>query len=88
MAGISRIGADAAGGTFTGALVPSVRVNGAAIVVKGTAVASHGQAPHNNARTSGASGTVRAGGIQVCRAGDVATCGHSGSGSGNVAAGG
>jgi len=36
---------------------------------------------------SGSSGTVKANGISICRAGDSATCGHAASGSGNVIAG-
>jgi uncharacterized Zn-binding protein involved in type VI secretion len=87
MPGISRVGVDAAGGVFTGPGVTSVRVNGAVIVVVGTSIASHGISPHDNAHTVGSSATVRAGGILVCRAGDVASCGHGGTGSSNVSAG-
>jgi uncharacterized Zn-binding protein involved in type VI secretion len=35
----------------------------------------------------GHSGTVKANGIPICRAGDDATCGHTASGSGDVKAG-
>jgi uncharacterized Zn-binding protein involved in type VI secretion len=87
MPGISRLAVDTAGGAFIGNLAPTVVVNGQPVIVKGAAIASHGQAPHSNAHTAGASGTVFAGGIAVCRAGDVATCGHAGTGSPNVSAG-
>lgn len=87
MPGVSRLTVDAAGGSFTGNLVPSVRVNGQPIIVRGASIASHGTGAHANAHTLGASPTVFAGGIPVCVAGDVATCGHVGSGSPNVNAG-
>lgn len=87
MPGISRVGVDTAGGVITGDLVPSVRVNGAPVVVRGATVAPHGLGIHANAVTAGSSSTVRAGGIFVCRAGDAATCGHVDTGSANVIAG-
>lgn len=87
MAGVSRVGVDAAGGIITGALVPTVLVNGSPIVVAGAAVAGHGNPPHAAPVMVGGSGTVKAGGIPVIRAGDTATCGHAASGSGSVLAG-
>lgn len=87
MPGIARVGTDAAGGTITGALVPSVTVNGKPIAVKGAGVAGHGNSPHSAPVMVGASGTVTAGGIPICRAGDAASCGHAATGSGNVSAG-
>ena len=87
MPGISRVGVDSAGGLFNQALVPSVRVNGVPIVVRGATITPHGIGIHNSPNTLGASSTVRAGGIPVCRTGDVATCGHAGTGSGTVNAG-
>lgn len=87
MPGIARAGVDSAGGTITGALVPSVTVNGSPIAVKGAAVAGHGDAPHSAPVMVGSSGTVTAGGIPICRAGDDASCGHAATGSGNVSAG-
>jgi len=87
MPGISRVGVDAAGGTITGNLAPTVFVNGSPIAVKGAAVAGHGLPPHASPTMSGSSSTVYANGIQVCRAGDAATCGDAASGSGNVNAG-
>jgi uncharacterized Zn-binding protein involved in type VI secretion len=87
MPGISRVGVDAAGSTIVGNLAPTVLVNGSPIAVKGAAVAGHGRGPHSGPVMVGASGTVTANGIPVCRAGDSASCGHVASGSGNVSAG-
>jgi len=90
MPGISRVGVDTAGGgTITGNLAPTVRANGSSVVVTGATVASHGTIPnvHGSATMSAHSSTVRANGIFICRAGDVATCGHTASGSSTVRAG-
>lgn len=88
MPGVSRVGVDTAGGTITGALVSTVSVNGAPIVVQGATVASHGDPPHSPAPVMvGCSATVFAGGIGVCRAGDLASCGHAATGSSDVFAG-
>jgi len=88
MPGIARVDVDYAGGLLVGPLVPSVRVNGAPVVVRGTLVAPHGRDAHENAVMVGASVSVRAGGIPVCRSGDAASCGHVDTGSGDVSAGG
>lgn len=88
MPGVSRVGIDTAGGTIIGALVPTVLVNGAPIVVIGAAVAGHGLPPHAAPTMATGSATVFAGGIGVCRAGDLATCGDVATGSSNVLAGG
>lgn len=87
MPGVARVTVDVAGGLIVGALVPSVKVNNAPIAVKGAVVAGHGRSPHTAPVMVGASGTVRAGGIPVCREGDAASCGHVASGSGTVSAG-
>lgn len=84
MAGCSRVGVDAAGGTITGGGQSTVTCNGAAIAVLGDAVAGHGAAPHDAPTMVQASGTVFAGGIAICRAGDAASCGDTATGSGNV----
>lgn len=88
MPGVSRVNTDVAGGTIIGALVPTVRINSQPVAVIGAQVASHGDAPHNAPTMAQGSGSVSAGGIPVCRAGDAATCGHTASGSANVSAGG
>jgi uncharacterized Zn-binding protein involved in type VI secretion len=86
MPGIARVGKDTAGGIITGSLAPTVIVNGFPIAVKGAAVASHGYTPHDSAVMVGSSGDVIANGIQICRAGDSASCGDSASGSSDVIA--
>jgi len=84
MPGTSRVGKDAAGGTIVGVLAPTVIVNNSPIAVKGAAVSGHGRGPHRGPVMVGASGSVFANNIPVCRAGDAASCGHPASGSGNV----
>lgn len=90
MPGVSRVGTDSAGGTIVGVLVPSVGVNAVPIVVIGAAVTPHPPVPPHTTAPAMAqgSGTVFAGGIPVCRAGDAASCGHAATGSGDVFAGG
>jgi len=87
MQGVSRVGADAAGGTIVGNLAPTVFVNGKPIAVKGATVDGHGRSPHSSPVMSGSSSTVYANNILICRQGDTATCGHVASGSPNVFSG-
>lgn len=87
MSGVSRVGTDSAGGTIIGNLVPTVFINGSPIAVVGSAVAAHGDSPHNSPVMVGGSSTVFAHGVSVCRAGDAASCGHTATGSENVFAG-
>lgn len=88
MPGVSRVSMDSAGGTIAEALAPSVRVNGAPVALLGCAVTPHGIGAHAGPIMAEASGTVFAGGIALCRAGDAASCGDLASGSGDVFAGG
>ncbi|MCF6432910.1 PAAR domain-containing protein [Leisingera sp. MMG026] len=87
MPGVSRTSQDSAGGTITGVLVPTVAVNGTPVAVISAAVAPHGFGVHGGPVMAQGSGTVFAGGIPVCRAGDAASCGHAATGSSNVFAG-
>jgi len=87
MPGAVRVGMDSAGGVITGNLAPTVLVNGAPIGVKGADITGHGTGAHAGPVMVGASGTVFAQGKPVCRAGDLATCGDSASGSANVLVG-
>lgn len=87
MPGVSRVNTDSAGGTIVGVLAPTVFVNGANIVCQGAAITGHGIAPHDAPTMSGHSSTVNANGIPICRAGDLATCGHICTGSTDVNAG-
>jgi len=86
MPGVSRQGADTAGGTIA-AGSSNVFVNGSPIARKGDAVAGHGRGSHSSPTMSGSSSTVYANGILICREGDPATCGHPATGSGNVFSG-
>jgi uncharacterized Zn-binding protein involved in type VI secretion len=88
MPGVVRVGVDTAGGIVTGNLAPTVFVNGSPIGVLYASVAPHGGGVHGSAIMVEASGTVFASGIAVCREGDMASCGHSATGSGSVSAGG
>ena len=91
MPGAARVGTDAAGGAQLGGGQGTVYVDGALWAVQGDAVASHAPCPtppsHCAATMVGASATVFAGGIPVCRAGDAASCGHASTGSATVFAG-
>ena len=87
MAGVSRSGVDSAGGKILQSLQSTVFADGALVAVDGTPVAGHGLPPHSSPVMESGSSTVFAGGIAVCRAGDVATCGDAASGSGDVTAG-
>ena len=82
------------GGVTSGG-VGSVRVNNRPVSVVGNSVSRHfccgrkGCPPiHCAAKTGGGSGTVRAGGIAIVRAGDTDNCGHARiGGSGDVRVG-
>lgn len=86
MPGIARKGIDSAGGLAVGGS-NTVFVNGAGVVRLGDAIAPHGDGAHANATMVQASSSVYADGIRVCRAGDLASCGHAISGSSDVEAG-
>ena len=88
MPGIARVGADSAGASITGGGQSTVYVNGALTTVLGDGIVPHGPGLHGVPRMAAASGSVFAGGIAVCRAGDAANCGHTAGGSGDVNAGG
>ncbi|KAB2689657.1 PAAR domain-containing protein [Brucella tritici] len=76
MPGIALVGVDAAGGQQQGMQVPWFRVNGNPVAVRGDSVSGHGLFPHNSPVMAEGSPSFRAGGIPVCRAGHLATCGH------------
>lgn len=87
MAGIARVAVDFAGGSHIGGSQNSVFVNGLPAQVIFGPVAGHGKHEHAGPHMITASGSVYAEGKGVCRAGDVASCGHVSTGSGNVFAG-
>jgi len=86
MPGICRDADDAAGG----ALIKSqstVFANGKNVIVNGDSVTGHGDSPHDAPTMIAGSDSVFIGGIAVCNAGDLATCGHAASGSSTVSVG-
>lgn len=87
MPGVARVGVDAAGGTILGGGNSHVYCNGALVAVLGDGVAGHGIPPHAAPVMASASSTVFINGIPICREGDVASCGHPASGSGDTFAG-
>ena len=85
MPGVCRVGIDTAGGVIIGVLQDStVFANGALVSVHGDRVQGHGLAPHASPTMIAGSNNVFVNGIAVCNAGDLATCGHSATGSNNV----
>jgi uncharacterized Zn-binding protein involved in type VI secretion len=83
MPGICRNTTDSAGGALI-ASQSKVKVNGAAVVVHGDDVTGHGVGLHAGPTMIAGSNNVFIGGVAVCNAGDLATCGHAASGSSNV----
>lgn len=84
MPGIARDdGQDIAGGVIIQGS-PNVFVNNKPAVRKGDRVAGHGRGAHSSPVMAGSSSNVFVNGINVCREGDSATCGHLSSGSQNV----
>lgn len=83
--GITRTFIDSAGGTIIGPGVNNVLANGFPVSVMGDAVSGHGENQHSaSSMLIGGPRKVLAGGRQVIRQGDPATCGHTSTGSGNV----
>jgi uncharacterized Zn-binding protein involved in type VI secretion len=87
MPGVTRKETDLAGANLIQGS-PDVFVNNKAAVRKDDAVAGHiGLAPHDGPIMIQGSGTVFVNGKPLCRAGDIANCGHPATGSDNVFAG-
>jgi len=85
MSGICRVGVDAAGGVITGVVQDgTVYANDSLVSVNGDPVAPHGVGVHAGPVMIAGSNNVFVNGIAVCNEGDLATCGHSASGSSNV----
>jgi len=73
--------------TAVGDLIPSqstVFANGEEVIVDGDAVVGHGVSPHDAATMIAGSNNVFVGGVAVCNAGDLATCGDAATGSSDV----
>lgn len=85
MPSIARIGVDRAGGVIiSNGITSYVYINGAPAALQGAIVAPH--PGHSRSVCSQASGSVYINGLGVVRAGDVASCGHVVSASGNISA--
>lgn len=83
MSGVSRMGIDSAGGVIiTGS--NDVYINSANAVRIGDSVAGHGNSPHSSPVMVTGSPTVFVNEIPLCKAGDLASCGHPSTGSPNV----
>ena len=81
--GICRNSVDTAGGALISSQ-SSVKANGENVIVNDDNVTPHGDSLHNDAKMIAGSNNVFVGGIAVCNAEDLATCGHNASGSSNV----
>lgn len=74
---VNRVNLSTAGGLITGSPQTGFIVDGYAVAVDGSSIASHGDSPHNAAVTANGQPRFRIDGIPVNRDGDIATCGHS-----------
>ena len=81
--GICRDADDAAGGALI-KTQSTVIANGEEVIVHQDPVTGHGPAPHDAPTMIAGSKNVFIGGIAVCNAEDLATCGHAASGSDDV----
>ncbi len=62
----------------------TVKANGNNIIRNGDPVTGHGSGVHASPIMIAGSNNVFVGGVAVCNAGDLATCGHPATGSSNV----
>ena len=83
MPGIARYGVDVAGG-YDIHDSPSVFANNNPVVRIGDQIAGHGRSPHDGPVMVSGSSNVFINNIPTCREGDIASCDHPTSGSGNV----
>lgn len=76
---VGRCGVDLVSGVplLTPPTPSRVFVNGKPIAVVGTKITPHGKAPHNASKMVQGSPTVKAGGLPVCAATHIASCGHT-----------
>lgn len=82
MAGIALVGIDSAGGTHLGGGQNVLYIDGVAAVVVGDPVANHGSGSNRHTGVTMVTGSsvLFIDGKAVCRAGDLASCGHSSTG--------
>lgn len=81
MYGITRVGIDTAGGLILGGGQSFVTVQGYFWAVVGDTVAGHGESPHDSSMMIQGSSFISINGIPACREGDLASCGHTATGS-------
>lgn len=81
MRGITRVGVDSAGGIILGGGQDFVHVEGALWAVLGDAVAGHGEGEHASPFMVEGSSFITINGIPACIEGNLASCGHSATGS-------
>lgn len=84
MSGVCRVNVDSAGGVILGGDNTTVFANGALVSVDGDLVQGHGTGEHAGPVMIANNNNVFIGGKLVCKAGNLATCGHPASGSSNV----
>jgi uncharacterized Zn-binding protein involved in type VI secretion len=87
MPGACRAEQDSAGGTIARGS-RNVFVNDRPLARVGDQVSGHGSGKHGGPVMATGSSTVKANGISACKEGDIASCGHSATGSNNVRIGG
>ncbi len=75
LVGVSTVG----GGSILTSPIPQNvgEVDGKQIVGVGSTIAPHGNGPHQNATMIEGTSKFIVDGIQVCRVGDMASCGHA-----------
>lgn len=77
MPGVALAGLDTAGGVQLGGGQSRFGINGHTVVVVGDPVQSHGNGEHGHAHMTTGSAWFTIDGKAVCRAGDLASCGHA-----------
>lgn len=83
MPGACRAEQDVAGGVIASGS-QNVFVNDRPLVRVGDRISGHGSGKHGGPVMATGSSTVKTNGISTCKQGDVASCGHSATGSDNV----
>lgn len=73
---IGLVGQSVAGGLIVSSPITKAVVDGKPVVGVGSVIAPHGSGPHANAVMVTGTSKFVVDGIQVCREGDVASCGH------------
>ena len=80
MAGVSRVNVDTAGGLIIDTPDTKTTVGGNPIAVVGSNILPHGSGAHASASIVEGAAKTTAGGIPICRAGSLASCGDRATG--------